>query len=280
MKQRKRAAMGVYHIFMVLFSLLMLYPLLWMLSSSLKPSNEIMLTASQLFPRHITLENYQSGWQGFARYTFTTFFSNSLLIAVMRVLGTVTSSCLVAFGFSRIRFKTRNIWFAVMIGTMCLPGMVLQVPQYLLFNNLGWVGTLKPLLVPSWFGGGAFNIFLLMQFMKNIPNDMDEAATIDGCGWFGLFRFIMLPLVKPALSTVAVLTFIDAWGDFYSALIYLNKPALYPVAYALKLYSDEVATNYGPLLAMSVLSLVPIITLFFIFQKSLVEGIATSGIKG
>ncbi len=280
MKLKKILGRTVYHAFMIAFSLLMLYPLLWMISASLKPSDQIMITADQLIPRTVTFSNYIEGWRGFARYSFATYFKNSILISVVRVVGTVISASLSAFGFARIRFKTRSFWFAVMIGTMCLPGMVLQIPQYLMFNRLGWVGTFRPLLIPCWFGGGAFNIFLLMQFMKNIPRDMDEAATIDGCGWWRLFTRIMLPLIVPAICSVAVLTFIGAWGDFYSSLIYLNKPAYYPVAYALKLYSDEVSTNYGPMLAMSVLSLVPIMILFVLFQRSLVEGISTSGIKG
>lgn len=280
MKLKKILGRTVYHVFMIAFSLLMLYPLLWMISASLKPSDQIMITADQLIPRTVTFSNYIEGWKGLARYSFATYFKNSILISVVRVVGTVISASLSAFGFARIRFKTRSFWFAVMIGTMCLPGMVLQIPQYLMFNKLGWVGTFRPLLIPCWFGGGAFNIFLLMQFMKNIPRDMDEAATIDGCGWWRLFTRIMLPLIVPAICSVAVLTFIGAWGDFYSSLIYLNKPAYYPVAYALKLYSDEVSTNYGPMLAMSVLSLVPIMILFVLFQKSLVEGISTSGIKG
>ena len=280
MKQKKLIGRSIYHILMVAFSIIMLYPLLWMVSASLKPSDDIMRTATQLIPAHPTLQNYTEGWKGFARYSYATFFKNSFIIAIVQVVGTVISSSLTAYAFARIPFKGRKIWFAIMIGTMCLPGMVLQIPQYLMFNDFGWVGTWKPLLLPCWFGGSAFNVFLLMQFMKNIPRDMDEAATIDGCGWFGLYSKIMLPLIVPALCSVAVLTFIGAWGDFYSALIYLNKPAFYPVAYALKLYSDEVSTNYGPMLAMSVLSLVPIMILFFIFQKSLVEGISTSGIKG
>lgn len=279
-KKKQGWRRAVYHVLMLLFSFLMLYPLLWMISSSLKPGDQIMIAQTQLIPAQITFENYVTGWAGFARNSFATFFKNSLLVAVVRVAGTVISACLTAFAMARMNFKGRKFWFAIMIGTMCLPGMILRVPQYLLFNTLGWVGSYKPLLIPSWFGGGAFNVFLLMQFMKNIPRDMDEAATIDGCGWGGLFARIMLPLITPAICTVAVLTFIGSWGDFYSALIYLNKPSMYPVAYALKLYSDETTTNYGPMLAMSVLSLVPVIILFFLFQRSLVEGISTTGIKG
>jgi len=280
MKKKRMIDSIIYHVFMIAFSFIMIYPLLWLLASSIKPSNEIMRTADELFVKNPTLENYINGWKGFARYTFGTFFKNSFILAGVRVVGTVVSSSLTAYGFARIRFCGRKIWFAIMIGTMCLPGMVLQIPQYLLFNKMGWVGTWLPLLVPCWFGGGAYNVFLIMQFMRNVPREIDEAARIDGCGWWRLYKDIMIPLVKPALGSVAILTFIKAWGDFYSALIYLNKPIFYPVAYALKLFADEQFTNYGPMLAMSVLSLVPIIILFFVFQKSLVEGISTSGIKG
>lgn len=280
MKKKRIIGKFTYHICMIVFCVLMSYPLLWMISSSFKSSDEIMRTSDQLLVLKPTLENYINGWKGFGKNTFTVFFRNSLVIAFVRVLGTVISSSLTAFGFARMRFPGRKILFAIMIGTMCLPGMVLQIPQFILFNKMGWVGSLKPLLIPCWFGGGAFYVFLLMQFMKNIPREIDEAAIIDGCSWFGLYRHIMLPLIKPSLCSVGILTFIEAWGDFYSALIYLNKPELYPVAYALKLYSDEVGINYGPMIAMSVLSLIPVLILFFIFQKSLVEGISTTGLKG
>ena len=280
MKAKKRIIKTIYHIFMLSCSLVMIYPLLWMIASSLKPSDEIMRTSEQLIVLNPTFENYINGWKGFARNSFATFFKNSIFMSVMCVIGTVVSSSVTAFAFSRIRFKGRKLWFAIMIGTMCLPGMVLQIPQYIMFNNMGWVGTWLPIVLPCWFGGGAFNVFLLMQFMRNIPREMDEAARIDGCGWFGLYKDIMLPLVRPAMASVAMLTFIGTWGDYYSALIYLNKPRYYPVAYALKLYADEVAINYGPMLAMSVLSVTPIIVLFFFFQNQLVEGISTQGLKG
>jgi len=280
MRLKKKVSTAVYHVFMLSFCVVMLYPLLWMISSSFKETNDIIRTAEQLIPSNPTLKNYINGWKGIAGYNFWHFFKNSLLMSVVRTIGTVVSASLTAFGLARIRFKGRKIWFGIMIGTMCLPSMVLQIPQYLMYRDFGWVGTWNPLLIPCWFGGGAFNIFLLMQFMRNIPREMDEAAQIDGCGWFGLYKNIMLPLIVPALCSVAVLTFIGAWGDFYSALIYLNVPEYYPIAYALKLYADDVGVNYGPMLAMSVFSITPIIILFFLFQKTLVDGISTSGIKG
>jgi len=280
MKLKKRIGSVVYHSLMIIACLIMLYPLLWMISSSFKDTNEIMRTSNELIPRNPTFQNYINGWKGFGNYTFTTFFKNSLILSVLNTLGTVVSASLTAFAFARIRFTGRKVLFAIMIGTMCLPGMVTQIPRFLMFLEMGWVGTWLPLLIPSWLGGGAFNIFLLMQFMRGIPKDMDEAAKIDGCGWFGLYKDIMLPLIMPAIASVAILAFIGNWGDYYSALIYLNKPEFYPVAYALKLYTDEVTTNYGPMLAMSVCSITPIMILFFLFQKTLIEGVAFSGIKG
>ena len=154
-----------------------------------------------------------------------------------------------------------------------------MMPRYLLFNELGWIGTYLPIVVPEFFGK-AFYVFMLMQFIRNIPKSVDEAAIIDGCGYFQLFTKIAIPLIKPAIATVAIMTFMDAWADFMGALLYLNKPSMYPVAYALKLFGDETGTNYGPMFAMSVASLTPIMVLFFIFQKSLVEGISSQGIKG
>lgn len=276
---KKKVGKWVYHMIMILFSLLMLYPLLWLVMSSFKEESQIMLTATSLIPEKFTLENYEKGWNGVGKYTFIDFFKNSFVISVGRTIGLTLSCTLVAYGFARIKFKFRSIWFGLMLGSMCLPGIVLQIPRYIMFNKMGWIGTYLPIIVPSFFGG-AYNIFMLMQFMKNIPRDMDEAAMIDGCGRFGFLCHIMIPLVKPAITLCAVNAFIGAWGDFQSALIYLNKPSTYPVAYALKLFTDEFTTQYGPLLAMSVLSLVPILILFAFFQKSLIEGVSTAGIKG
>lgn len=279
MKVKKRISAVVYHAGMIVGSFIMVYPLLWLLGSSLKTNEEYFASPYTLFPAAATFSNYIEGWKGFARLSFGVFFKNSIFIAVLSTLGTVASCTLAAYGFSRVKFRTRKFWFGAMLLTMCLPSQVLMVPQYLLYNSLGWVGTYLPLIVPS-FCGSAFNVFLLMQFMKNIPREIDEAAIVDGCSQYQLFRRIMLPLVKPAVATVAVLSFMGSWSDFMGALLYLNKPRMYPASFALRLFSDETGTNYGPMFAMSVASLTPILALFFIFQKSLVEGISTTGVKG
>ena len=276
---RRRFLRTVYHVFMLAVGFVMIYPLLWLVSSSFKPSGDIFTTASSLIPKTWTFEHYTVGWKGFGNYTFTTYFANSLMIAGISAVGMIFSSALVAFGFARIRFRGRQFWFVLMLITMMLPGQVMMIPRFVLFNNMGWVGTYLPMIAPSFFGSG-FNIFLIMQFIRGIPRDMDEAATIDGCSWYGIFGRIILPLIVPSLVTVGVLTFMGSWEDFMGALLYLNKPSMYTLAYALKMFNDSSMSDYGATFAMSALSLIPILTIFFFFQKNLVEGISTQGLKG
>lgn len=278
-KRRKRITTVVYHVLVAMTSVGMLYPLLWMLSSSFKPNSEIFTTVGNLIPENFTVENYINGWRGFAGLSFSVYFRNSLIIASVSAVGATVSAACVAFGLARLRFPGRNFWFVMMIITMMLPGQVMMIPRFILFNQMGWVGTYLPLTVPAFFGG-AFDIFLVMQFVRGIPRDMDEAARIDGCSWYGIFGYILLPMIIPALVTVAILTFINSWGDFMGSLLYLNAPAMYTSAYALKLFTDSAGTDFGATFAMSVLSLVPILVIFFFFQKQLVEGISTQGIKG
>lgn len=269
----------VYHALVMLVSFVMIYPLLWLVSSSFKPNGDIFTTASSLIPKEITLQNYVMGWKGFGGYTFFNFFTNSLFVAGLSALGMVLSSAVCAFGFARIRFKGRQFWFVLMIITMMLPGQVMMIPRFVLFNNMGWVGSYLPMTVPAFFGSG-FNIFLIMQFIRGIPRDMDEAATIEGCSWYGIFARIIVPMIVPSLVTVGVLTFLGSWDDFMGALLYLNKPSMYTVAYALKMFNDSSQTDFGATFAMSVLSLIPVLALFFFFQKNLVEGISIQGLKG
>lgn len=276
---RKAIRLTIYHVLMIIFSLLMLYPLLWMLGASLKPNTEIFVNAKSIIPQQWTVENYVNGWRGFGKISFTTFFGNSIFIAVMVTIGSVLSSGLVAFGLARIPFRGSKFWFTMMIITMLLPGQVMMIPRYVLFSKMGWVGTFLPMIVPAYFGG-AFNIFLVMQFIRGIPKDMDESAKIDGCSWYGIFWRILLPMIVPAMVTIGVLTFISSWEDFMGALLYLNTPKKYTVAYALKLFNDNTKNDYGATFAMSTLSLIPILTLFFFFQRQLVEGISMQGLKG
>lgn len=279
MKRQKTISTIIYHVLVAAASVGMLYPLLWMLGSSFKPNNEIFTSVERLIPKTFTLENYVNGWRGFAGLSFAVFFKNSFFVAIIASLGATLSSAVVAFGLARLRFPGRKVWFIAMIVTMMLPGQVMMIPRFVLFNKFGWVGTYLPLTVPAFFGG-AFDIFLIMQFIRGVPRDMDEAATIDGCSWYGVFSRVTLPMIVPAIVTVGILTFINSWGDFMGSLLYLNAPRKYTVAYALKLFTDSAGTDYGATFAMSVLSLIPILVIFFFFQKQLVEGISIQGLKG
>jgi len=278
-KRRRTISNIVFHLFIATFCFAMIYPLLWMIGSSFKYNTEIFVNVKKILPTKWTIENYITGWKGFGGNSFALFYKNSFFVTILVTIGTVVSSSFVAFGFARIKFKGRSFWFVMMIITMLLPNQVMIIPRYVLFNSMGWVGTFLPLIIPPFFGG-AFNIFLIMQFIRGIPRDMDESAKIDGCSWFGIYTRILLPLVVPALVTVGVLAFIGAWEDFMGSLLYLNTPKKYTVAYALKLFNDSQKTDYGATFAMSCVSMVPILVLFFFFQKQLVEGISMQGIKG
>jgi len=269
-----------YHLFIGVLALVMVYPILWMIASSLKPNDEIFTTAYSLIPSRVDWNNYATGWAGFAGNTFGTYFKNSFIIVILSTVGAVCSSTLVAYAFSRIPFFGRGFWFGCMMLTLMLPRDVTIIPQYILFSELGWLQSFKPLIVPQ-FLGIPFFIFLIMQFIRTVPADLDEAAKIDGCSKYGIFFKVILPLIVPALMTSAIFSFYWTWEDFIHPLLYLNQPELYPVSLALKLFLDgESLNNWGGMFAMSTLSLVPVFAIFFIFQKYIVEGISTSGLKG
>jgi len=269
----------IYHSCVAVFTVLMLYPVIWLLMSSFKPSNLIFVTADSLVPEPWIWDNYTIGWQGIGGYTFGTFIQNTFVIVALATVGAVLSSAFIAFGFARMQFFGRNFWFAIMMGTLMLPYEVVMVPQYILFSKLGWVNTILPIVVPAWFGQ-AFFIFLIMQFIRTIPAELDEAAIIDGCGRFRLFPRIILPLTAPALATATIFSFYWRWEDLLGPLLYLNRPKQYTVSLALKMFLDnETISNWGAMFAMSVASLVPVLVLFFLAQKYIVEGISTSGLK-
>lgn len=281
MKTKKIIGRSIYHILVCGFAFVMIYPLLWMILSSFKPTNTVFTTAQELLPRTWTLENYANGWKGFANVNFGRFFLNSLLISVMATLGTLASSSIVAYGFARLKFKGRGILFSAMLVTMMLPAQVLMIPQYIWYQKLGWVGNYLPLIVPYWFAIQGFFVYLMTNFIGGIPKDLDEAAKIDGCSTYGIFTRIILPLIVPALITGGIFSFIWRWDDFLSALLYVSKTETYPVSLALKLFCDpSSSSDYGAMFAMSTLSILPVVLIFVTLQKYLVEGIATSGLKG
>lgn len=279
MRRRSPVYMRIaYHLFVSLFGLVLLYPVLWMIAGSFKTSSEIFRSAS-LFPEIFTLENYVRGWRYTGRVTFTTFFGNSLYYAGLGTIAAVLSSSFIGFGFARVKFPGNRFWYMCMIATMLIPFQVLMVPQYIIFHKLGWINTFLPLIVPM-FGGFPFFIFLMVQFIRQIPVELDNSAKIDGCGKFRIYAYIVLPLIKPALITSTIFSFYWRWDDFLGPLLYLNRPQLFTVSLALRMFSDpQTATDWPAIFAMGTLSLVPILVVFFAFQRYIVQGIATTGLK-
>jgi multiple sugar transport system permease protein len=267
------------HILLCIASLIMLYPLLWMLASSFKPDNEIFGNAS-IWPKSFSVDAYVRGWFGMTE-SFSTFFWNSFVIAVLSVIGNVMSCSLAAYAFARLHFPLKHIWFALMLGTLMLPYHVTLIPQYVLFLKLDWVNTILPLVVPKFLAADAFFIFLLYQFFRGIPRELDEAAIIDGASPWRIYWSIILPLAVPALTTAAIFTFIWTWDDFFGPLIYLSDTSQYTVQLGLRTFVDSTGkSDFSALFAMSVVALVPVLLFFGIFQRLLIEGIATTGMKG
>lgn len=276
---KRRLNTVLYHTFVWLLGFFMLYPVLWLVASSLKGHSEIFQRSYSLIPRQWELNNYLEGWKGFGGISFATFFKNSFFITVLSTIGEVVSSAFVAFGFSRIKFRGRKFLFGCMIVTMLLPYQVMMIPQYIMFSKMGWINSFKPLIIPAFFGKPFF-IFLMMQFIQGLPKELDEAAKIDGCSQLGIFLRIIVPLLVPALITSAIFSFYWKWQDFYGPLLYIQTPSKYPVSLALKMFADPAAvTNWGAMFAMSVLSILPVIVIFILFQRYIVEGISTSGLK-
>ena len=281
MKEKRIARSIVYHMVICLIGIIMIYPLVWMMMSSFKETGTIFTTAGSLIPEKFILDNYRNGWKGFAGISFGTFFKNSLFIAIVATFGTIISSAIVAYGFARFEFRGKKLLFAAMLLSMMLPAQVLMIPQYLWYQKLNWVGSYMPLIIPYFFAIQGFFVYLMSNFIGGIPRELDEAAKIDGCSYFGIFRLVIAPLMKPAVVTGCIFSFMWRWDDFLSALLYINKTAKYPASLALKLFCDPGASSdYGAMFAMATLSILPAILIFLFFQKYLVEGISTSGLKG
>jgi multiple sugar transport system permease protein len=269
------------HICLIVGAVLMLYPIVWMLSASFKPENAI-FSDPGLLPKQFTFQNYVSGWTALATpLGFGTFFWNSFLVSVGAVIGNVISCSMAAYAFARLKLTFKPLWFAIMLGTVMLPYHAIVVPQYILFKSVGWINTFLPLIVPKFLATDAFFIFLMIQFMRALPRELDEAAKMDGCGPIRLFWRVIIPLSTPALVTTAIFTFIWTWSDFFSQLIFLNSLQIYTLPVALRTFLDSTGTSsYGGLFAMSLLSLLPIFAFFLAFQRLLTEGISTTGMKG
>ena len=271
----------IYHAVVLLVAVFMIYPLLWMFFSSFKESDSIFTTANQLIPDRFVWDNYINGWKGFGKVSFASFFKNSLFVCIIGTIGSCVSSYFVAFGMSRLKVPCKKLLFGIILVSMMLPAQVLMIPQYLWYQRLGWVNTYLPLTVPHFFATTGFFVYLLINFINGLPKELDEAAKIDGCSNFAICTRVILPLSTPAIVTVAIFSFMWKWDDYLTPLLYLQKAPKYTVSLALKMFCDPSSqSDYGAMFAMAILSLVPILILFFFFQKYITEGISTSGLKG
>lgn len=281
MRLKETIRLSATHLFIIALGLFMIYPVAWMVVSSFKPNNMI-FSDPGLIPKALTLENYINGWKGYAGVTFGRFFANSLFMCAAAVLGNLIACTMAAYAFARLKFVGRNIWFAIMLVTLMLPAHVTIVPRYILFNTFGWVGSFLPIIVPKFLATDAFFVFLLVQFMRSLPKEIEEAAIIDGCSKLGVLTRIIVPLSLPALVTTALFTFLWTWDDFFNHLLYLTNPQIFSVSRALRTFVGDAGavSNWGAALAMSTLSIIPPFILFFALQKYFVRGITTTGLKG
>jgi multiple sugar transport system permease protein len=279
--RRHVASRALLYVGMTFLAVLFIFPFFWTVASSFKSAADVYIYPPIWIPAVLHGDNYP---QVFQLVPYGTWFANTVVVVVLQTLGVVISSALVAYSFARFRYPGREVLFILTLGTMMLPAEVTLIPTYLLFKYLDWLNTLKPLWLPAWFGGGAFNIFLLRQFIMTLPRELDEAAIVDGASYVRILRNILLPLMKPALATVAVINFIFGWNDFLGPLVYLTSPENFTLAVGLR-YFDVTPNQPGVpqlhlLMAAVVMGTVPIIALFFMAQRYFVEGVVLSGIKG
>ncbi|GLL03780.1 carbohydrate ABC transporter permease [Dactylosporangium matsuzakiense] len=266
------------HAGLILLTVVMLYPVLWMVVSSLRP-NDVIFRSPGLVLTDLTAHNYGEGWNALAS-PFGHYLVNSAVVVLGCIIGNLVSCSMAAYAFARLEFTGKRLWFALMLGSIMLPIHVLIVPQYIMFAQVGWINTFLPLIVPKLLATDAFFVFLMVQFIRGLPRELDEAARIDGAGHPRIFLQIILPLMRPALATTTIFTFIWTWNDFFSQLIYLTDPDMYTVPVALRSFVDAtVNTSWGAMFAMSVLSLLPVFLVFLVGQRYLVQGIATTGSK-
>lgn len=277
---RTKARQAFPYFILVLIGFIMVFPLVWLIFASFKPNEEI-FGVLNLIPSRFIWDSYIHGWKGSGQFTFGVFFVNTVRLVVPVVVWTLASGIIVAYGFSRFDFPLKKPLFLLMISTLMLPNAVVIIPRYILFNSLEWLNSYRPFTVPAMFAGNSFFVFMLVQFLRGIPRELDESAVIDGCNSFGILIRILLPLSKPALFSAAIFQFIWTWNDFFNTLIYVNSVKKYTVSLGLRMALDvQAAVNWNQVMAMSVVAIIPPILVFFFSQKHFVEGIATTGIKG
>jgi multiple sugar transport system permease protein len=272
-------ALGL-HVALISLALVMTYPVIWMVLSSLRPQSEIFAELG-IIPQTWTLENYVTGWNFFGNVTFGTFFINSFIICALSVIGNVMAACLAGYAFARLNFRWKWFWFAIMIGSIMLPIHAQLIPQYIAFVKIGWVNTILPLVVPKFLATDAFFIFLMVQFMRTLPKELEQAAMVDGASYWQRFTRIILPLCLPAIVTTSIFTFLNAYNDFLGQLIYLSGLDRMTVPLGLRMFVDSGGgqSSFGGMFAMAVLAIGPVLGFFLASQRYLVQGVATQGFK-
>jgi len=276
-KNKQRIQKSFIYLLLIGFSVLFIFPFVWMVGTSLTSSGMVLDRARPIIPTQPVWSNYV---EALTVLPFGIFLKNTLIISVMCVIGQTLSASLVAFAFARLKFPGRDALFVLVLSTMMLPPQVTMIPTFIMFTIPGWIDSLKPLIIPAFFGGGAFFIFLLRQFFLTIPAELEDAARIDGCNSFGIYRHVIMPLSKPALTAVALFSFIGHWNDFLGPLIYTQSMDKKTLALGLNAFKGLHGTEYNLMMAASVAVLIPIIIIFFFSQKYFVEGVVTSGVKG
>ncbi len=277
-KRRKIIHDITIHAVLIAFGTMFIFPFLWMLTTALKTSNELLQGTDVLFPADPQWINFRVAIE---TVPFFLYMKNSFLLVFFAIVGTLFSSTLTAYAFAKLQWPGRDVFFVIMLATMMIPMQVLLIPTYIMYAKIGWLGTRLPLILPYFFGGGsAFYIFMLRQFFKGIPKDLTESAIVDGASHFMIFIKIMLPLVKPALITVTLFTFMFVWNDYFGPLIYLSDPEQWTIALGLRAFQSQYSGRFDLMMAASLLTMIPTLLIFFFAQNSFIEGITFSGIKG
>lgn len=276
-KKKKHFSKLIIFVLLILGTIICLLPFYWLVRSSFMKIEQIFMMPPEWIPDPFTLENYR---QAFTLLPFGTYFLNTLLIVVAVMMGTLLTSSICAYGFARIEWKGRNFIFSLVLSSMMLPYAATLIPTFIGWSRIGAINTYLPLIIPAWFGGGAFNIFLLKQFFQGIPHELDESAVMDGAGHFTIYSRIILPLVKPAMVVVALFTFMNTWNDFLAPLIYINDDSKFTLALGLQLFTSQYTAQWHLLMAAATVILIPVVIVFLFGQKYFIEGITMTGLKG
>lgn len=277
---RNKINLFVRYLILILVGIMMIYPMVWMVGASFRGNNAEIFSSIGFIPKTFTLSGYIDGWNA-TNYSYGHYMLNTYKFVIPKVLGTIISVTVTAYAFTRFRFAGRKLWYSIMMATLFLPQVVMNVPQFLLFTKMGWVDSYLPLVVPSFLACDTYFVFMMVQFMRGIPKELEESAEIDGCNSFQRLWYIMVPMVKPAIVSAALFQFMWSSNDFMGPLIYINSTKKFPAALGLRLFMDtEAGFQWNKVLALSIITILPSLIVFFLAQDEFVEGISAGAVKG